>query len=93
VLVYAGDRVARGLLAPERFLSFFTALVLLYRPLKEMGRAFHQRAAGRASLERIEALLAEQPEPAGTTEPRCHRCAAPSPSSACGSATPVRRSP
>lgn len=62
-LVYAGARVADGSIAPERFISFFTAVLLMYRPIKELGRAFHARASSRASAARVEQVLAEAVEP------------------------------
>jgi subfamily B ATP-binding cassette protein MsbA len=62
VLVYAGARIASGTLAPERFVSFFVALVLMYKPIKELGLAVNLAAAGRASTERVARLLALRPE-------------------------------
>ncbi len=56
-LVYAGRVVAAAELAPERVVSFFAAVLLLYRPLKELGRAAHLISAGRASQERLAAIL------------------------------------
>jgi subfamily B ATP-binding cassette protein MsbA len=64
-LIYAGGRVADGALAPERFVSFFTALLLAYRPLRELARAHSQRRSAAASLERIRSLLDEPAEPEG----------------------------
>lgn len=55
-LVYAGGAVARGTLDPERLVTFFVAAVMMYRPIKGLGNAAQQRAAGRASLERVGAL-------------------------------------
>ena len=56
-LLYAGGRIAAGTLAAERFVSFFVAVILMYRPVKELARAAHLAAAGRASAERVDALL------------------------------------
>jgi ABC-type multidrug transport system fused ATPase/permease subunit len=66
-LVYAGARIAGGTLAPERFVSFFVALVLMYKPIKELSQALSLAAAGRASTARLGALLELRPErrPAG----------------------------
>jgi len=61
-LVYAGTQVSRGALAPDRFISFFAAVLLLYRPVKELGASVHQIAAGQASGERLRALLELAPE-------------------------------
>ena len=63
ILVLGGGRIAAGELAPERFISFFVAAVLLYRPVKEAAGAAQQLAAGRASVERIAALLELPAEP------------------------------
>ncbi len=68
-LVYAGSQVARGSLPAERFVSFFAAVLLLYRPIKEISKAAHLLATGQASVERVaflmqlpgEDLLAEEP--------------------------------
>lgn len=59
-LIYAGGQIARGLLPAERFISFFAAVLMMYRPIKEIGRAIHLAAAGQASVERVTALL-QQP--------------------------------
>jgi len=68
ILVLGGGRIAAGELAPERFISFFVAAVLLYRPVKECSGAAQQLAAGRASVERIASLLELPPEaPARST--------------------------
>ena len=56
-LLYAGGRIAAGTLAAERFVSFFVAVILMYRPVKELAGAAHLAAAGQASAERVDALL------------------------------------
>ena len=56
-LLYAGGRIAAGTLAAVRFVSFFVAVILMYRPVKELAQAAHLAAAGRASVERVDALL------------------------------------
>ena len=61
-LLYAGGRIAAGTLAAERFVSFFVAVILMYRPVKELALAAHLAAAGRASAERVDALLELAPE-------------------------------
>ncbi len=66
ILITAGGYLAQGTLAPERFISFFTAVLLAYKPVKTMGRAAHQISAGKASLERVGALLREPVESAGS---------------------------
>ena len=64
-LVYAGGQVAAGALAAERLISFFVAVILMYRPIKGLGQAVHLAAAGRASVERVDALLQLEPERSG----------------------------
>jgi ABC-type multidrug transport system fused ATPase/permease subunit len=64
-LVYAGGQVAAGQIAPDRFVSFFTALLLAYRPARELARAHHLRRAAAASLERVRELLASPTEDEG----------------------------
>jgi len=64
-LVFAGKQIAAGTLMPERFVSFFAALLMIYRPVKSMGLAVHQMASGRASVERMEQLLDQPAEQAG----------------------------
>jgi subfamily B ATP-binding cassette protein MsbA len=73
-LVYAGGQIAAGALAPERFVSFFAAVLLMYRPVKEIGRALHVMATGRASVDRIQVLLDEDAErPASEALPPLQR--------------------
>ena len=69
ILILAGGYLAQGTLAPERFISFFTSVLLAYKPIKTMGRAAHQITAGRASLERVAVLLREPPESTGADLP------------------------
>ncbi len=52
-LVYATGRIAGGELSPESFISFFTALLLLYQPIKGLGQAYHTVQSGKAALTRI----------------------------------------
>ena len=68
-LLYAGERIASGSLAAERFISFFVAVILMYRPIKGIGQAVHLAAAGKASVERVTGLLelaAERPDEGAT---------------------------
>jgi subfamily B ATP-binding cassette protein MsbA len=59
---YAGSRVASGTLDPGHFISFFAAVMLLYNPLKSLGRMGDVTAAGVAAAERVYALL-DTPSP------------------------------
>jgi len=62
VIWYAGSRVADGDLLPERFISFFAAVFMLYQPVKGLGRVNHEIAEGTAGGERIFQLLDTRPE-------------------------------
>lgn len=64
-LLYAGSQISAGLLAPERFISFFAAVLLIYRPVKSIGQAAHLMAAGQASVQRVTQLLEEPVEDQG----------------------------
>jgi subfamily B ATP-binding cassette protein MsbA len=56
-LWYAHGRIAAGTLGAEAFLSFFTALVLLYQPVKGLGQAQQAVQSALAALERLAPLL------------------------------------
>ncbi|MCK5800117.1 MAG: ABC transporter ATP-binding protein, partial [Deltaproteobacteria bacterium] len=64
-LIYAGGLVARGAIEARVLISFLTALLLLYRPIKGIGNAISQIAAGRASVDRLGELLVLAPEETG----------------------------
>jgi subfamily B ATP-binding cassette protein MsbA len=73
-LWYAHRRIADGALTPDAFVSFFTALFLLYRPVKGLGAAFHAIQSALAGLDRLRGLIGaprERPAPAiGNRSPR-----------------------
>jgi len=56
-LWYAQRRIDAGALTPDAFVSFFTALFLLYRPVKGLGDAFHAVQTALAGLDRLQVLL------------------------------------
>jgi subfamily B ATP-binding cassette protein MsbA len=56
-LWWATSRVARGDLAPEHFVSFFATVLLLYQPVKMLGRVNTIVFGGIAAADRIFALL------------------------------------
>jgi subfamily B ATP-binding cassette protein MsbA len=56
-LWYANSRIAAGSLTPAAFISFFTALFLLYQPIKGIGQAGHAVQTGLAALDRLGKLL------------------------------------
>jgi len=58
VLVWAGGSMQ---VAPERLLSFLAALILLYQPVKELGRASQFATQGAAAAERLLEVLETPP--------------------------------
>lgn len=65
-LWYARARIAGGALSPDALISFFTALLLLYQPVKGLGRASHAVQSALAALDRLDPLLKRaepKPEP------------------------------
>jgi subfamily B ATP-binding cassette protein MsbA len=67
---YAHRRIASGLLAPDELVSFFTALILLYRPVKGLGQAQHTIQSGLAALDRIRGPACARPAPDDKWETR-----------------------
>jgi len=61
VLVYGGHEVIAGTKTPGQFMSFFSAMVLAFQPLRRMGTlaGYYQTVA--ASLERIYAIFDARP--------------------------------
>src|SRR4030095_16824663 len=57
-LWYGGSRVIAGALTPGEFLSFTAAVVLLYRPVRELFRTFNTVQQSIASVERVFDVLA-----------------------------------
>jgi subfamily B ATP-binding cassette protein MsbA len=56
-LWYAQSRVASGEISPERFVSFFTAVFLLYAPVKSLGMVANMLQSGLAAADRVFRLL------------------------------------
>jgi ATP-binding cassette, subfamily B, bacterial MsbA len=56
-LWYGGSRVIAGALTPGEFLSFTAAVVLLYRPVRELFRTFNTVQQSIASVERVFEIL------------------------------------
>jgi subfamily B ATP-binding cassette protein MsbA len=69
-LWWASSRVAGGTLAPEHFVSFFASVLLLYQPVKTIGRVNTVVFAGIAAADRVFALLDARPEIVDTPEAR-----------------------
>jgi ATP-binding cassette, subfamily B, bacterial MsbA len=65
-LWYAQMRIEGGSLTPEAFISFFTALFLLYRPVKGFGSAVHALQTGYAAMDKLAPIL----HPESTFTPR-----------------------
>ena len=64
-LAWAVVRIEAGALRPDAFVSFFAALLMLYEPLKGLGRVNAWMQAGASGLERLGALTALPREPDG----------------------------
>ncbi len=60
-LWYGGSRVIEGALTPGEFFSFTTAVVLLYRPIREIFRAFNTVQQSLGSVERVFEILDAPP--------------------------------
>src|SRR5262249_16935256 len=60
-LWYGGFRVIEGHLTPGEFFSFTTAVVLLYRPIREIFRAFNTVQQSLPSVERVFEILDAPP--------------------------------
>src|SRR5262249_49923982 len=56
-LWWAAGRVANHTLAPEHFVSFFASVLLLYQPVKTLGRVNTVVFGGIAAADRVFALL------------------------------------
>ena len=57
VMLYGGMQILAGDKTLGQFMSFFTAMALVFEPLRRLGSVSAQWAAARASLERIRTLL------------------------------------
>ncbi|MBW1873511.1 MAG: ATP-binding cassette domain-containing protein [Deltaproteobacteria bacterium] len=62
IIWYSGSRIADGTLDPGHFVSFFAAVMMLYNPMKSLGRIGGVTAAGVAAAERVFELLDEPKE-------------------------------
>lgn len=66
VLLYGGQQIIDGTKTVGEFMSFFTAMALVFEPLRRLGNVSGAWQAARASLERLYAIFAERP---GITSP------------------------
>ena len=70
----AGSRMASGALVPEHFISFFAAILMLYEPMKSLGRINNVIQSGRAGAARVfEILNFEEEEKGGEERPETFR--------------------
>ncbi|MEI6798348.1 MAG: ABC transporter ATP-binding protein [Pseudomonadota bacterium] len=70
VMLYAGLQIIAGEKTMGAFLSFFTAMGLVFEPLRRLGALSGQWAAARASLERMRGLLDHQPSITSAPQPK-----------------------
>lgn len=61
VLIYGGQQIVDGQKTVGEFMSFFTAMALLFDPMRRLSSVSGQIAAAYASLERLYGLLDERP--------------------------------
>ena len=61
VLIYGGSEIMSGEKSVGQFMSFFTALALMFDPLRRLSMLAGQLQAAMASLERLYAVLEAQP--------------------------------
>ena len=69
VMLYGGMQIIAGTKTLGAFMSFFTAMGLVFEPLRRLGSVSGQWAAARASLERIRFLLDEVPKITSPAQP------------------------
>jgi ATP-binding cassette, subfamily B, bacterial MsbA len=67
-LWYATGRIQAGTLTAAAFVSFFAALLMLYEPIKALTRAYAQRQAALAALDRLDLLRTLPPAPDGALD-------------------------
>jgi len=69
VLVYGGFQIIAGLKTIGEFMSFFTAMALIFEPLRRLGNISGLWQAAVASLERLYAIFNEKPGILSPTNP------------------------
>ncbi|MBW1708671.1 MAG: lipid A export permease/ATP-binding protein MsbA [Deltaproteobacteria bacterium] len=62
IILYGGVAVVKGLSTPGSFVSFLTALILLYDPIKRLSRLNVTIQQGFAAADRVFVILDEEPE-------------------------------
>jgi len=69
VLIYGGQQINAGVKTVGEFMSFFTAMALVFDPLRNLGKVSGGWQAATASLERIRNIFAERPSILSPTKP------------------------
>ncbi|MCR8722958.1 ABC transporter ATP-binding protein [Frigidibacter sp. ROC022] len=70
VLSYGGMQIIDGTKTVGQFMAFFTAMALVFEPLRRLGNVSGQWVAARASLDRIRQIFALQPTILSPEQPR-----------------------
>jgi ATP-binding cassette, subfamily B, bacterial MsbA len=70
VLSYGGVQIVEGRLSVGAFMSFFTAMALVFEPLRRLGQVSAQWQAALASLDRLFWVFAERPRVLPPARPR-----------------------
>lgn len=69
VLLYGGQQIVDGTKTVGEFMSFFTAMALVFEPLRRLGNVSGAWQAARASLERLHAIFEERPDITSPAKP------------------------
>ena len=75
VLYYGGVQIIDGEKTVGEFMSFFTAMALVFEPLRRLGNVTGAWQAALASLERLHSVFEEQPTILSPARPRSLSCA------------------
>jgi subfamily B ATP-binding cassette protein MsbA len=70
VLSYGGIQIVEGRLSVGAFMSFFTAIALVFEPLRRLGQVSGQWQAALASLDRLYGVFGERPAVVSPARPR-----------------------
>lgn len=70
VLVYGGNQIIDGDKTVGEFMSFFTAMGLIFEPLRRVANVTGAWQAARASLERIQDVFEARPTITSSTDPK-----------------------
>ena len=77
VLVFGGTQIIEGDKTVGQFMSFFTAMSLAFEPLRRLGMMSGKWQMAAASIERLQAILAEHPTILDPTKPQPAPASAP----------------